>query len=252
MKGVNFRVFVRSFFMETLWNYEKMQSAGFVFCLYPVLSRLYPDPRERTEAIVRHQSHVNTHPAMGPLLAGISARFESALDPAVVLPNRWRVMCVLAAIGDRVFWGNLKPLAAACGTLLGLCFFGSYVGCLVLLGVYNVPQILVRALGFREGWNQGLESLAVLRPPRLDEVLRVASGLTSMVLGMTAGLCAVLVMRMPGLGPDTLWGPLFGLGMAVLAGLGFLLLRRKVSLTAVVYCAILLVFIAVVTLFSGT
>ncbi len=243
---------MRSFFVETLWNYEKMQSAGFVFCLYPVLSRLYPDPHERTEAIARHQSHVNTHPAMGPLLAGISGRLESELEPSLVLPNRWRVMCVLAGIGDRIFWGNLKPLAAACGTLAALCFFGSYAGCIVLLGVYNIPQVFVRALGFREGWNLGLESLWFLRPPRLEDILRVASGLTSLVLGMTTGLCAILVMRTPGLGPETPLGPLLGLGITGLTGLAFLLLRRKVSLTVVVYCAILLVFVAVVALFSGT
>lgn len=237
--------------METLWNYEKMQSAGFVFCLYPVLSRLYPDRDERIKAIARHQSHVNTHPAMGPLLAGISGRLESELDSGLVLPNRWRVMCVLAAMGDRFFWGNLKPLAAAWGTLVGLCFLGSVFGCLVLLAIYNIPQILVRALGFREGWDVGVESLVFLRPPRLDEILKVVSSLTSLSLGMIAGLCVVLAVRSPQFVPETARGFPLGLGMAGVGVLGFLLLRRKVSLTIVVYCAILSVFVAVVTRFLG-
>ncbi len=39
MKGANCRVFGRSFFLETLWNYEKMQNLGLSFCVYPAGSR---------------------------------------------------------------------------------------------------------------------------------------------------------------------------------------------------------------------
>lgn len=252
MKGVNLRALARSFFIETLWNYEKMQSAGFVFCLYPALSRLYPDQGERSKAVARHQSHVNTHPVMGPLLAGISARLEADLEPNVILPNRWRVMCVLAAIGDRVFWGHLKPLAAVFGTFVALWFAGSFAGCLILLGIYNIPQFMVRALGFRTGWKRGLDSLGFLRPPRIDEVLKGVSGLTALVLGMIAGLLLVLASKSSGSLPELSWHATSGLGLLIWAGLGFFLLRLKASLTVVIYCAIVTVFVSGVAVFSGT
>lgn len=35
MRGVNRRAFGRSFFLETLWDYEKKQHLGFSFCIYP-------------------------------------------------------------------------------------------------------------------------------------------------------------------------------------------------------------------------
>ncbi len=45
MKGVNIQVFLRGFFLESLWNYEKMQNIGFVICIFPALRRLFRDER---------------------------------------------------------------------------------------------------------------------------------------------------------------------------------------------------------------
>ena len=158
MKGVNRRACVRSFFLETLWNYEKMQNLGFSFCIYPALERLYPDQNDRKGAVSRHLEAVNTHPSMAPLLAGLTARLEHDLEPATVIPYRKRVMSALAADGDRIFWTHVKPLAAVWASLVSFCLFGSALGSALLLVVYNVPHLVMRAGGFRWGWKDGSTS----------------------------------------------------------------------------------------------
>jgi PTS system mannose-specific IID component len=101
MKGVNRRAFVRSFFLETLWNYEKMQNMGFSFCIYPALERLYSDQNDRNGAVSRHLEAVNTHPSMAPLLAGLTARLEHDLEPATVIPIASE--SCRCTYGDRIF-----------------------------------------------------------------------------------------------------------------------------------------------------
>ena len=42
-----FRVFLRSFFVQSVWNYRSLISAGFGICLFPIVKRLYTDPISR-------------------------------------------------------------------------------------------------------------------------------------------------------------------------------------------------------------
>ncbi len=35
------QVFIRSFFVQALWNYERMQNIGFAFAVEPFLRRAY-------------------------------------------------------------------------------------------------------------------------------------------------------------------------------------------------------------------
>lgn len=234
MKGAGLSVFWRSFFLETLWNYERMQNVGFSFCIYPVLLRLYPDDQVREQAVRRHLEEVNTHPAMAPLLVGITARLEEDLDPTEVIPYRRRVMSALAAFGDRLFWNHLKPLAAVVGTFLSLYFFGSVIGGLVFLIVYNVPHLALRERGFVVGWKAGPEALGLLTSSGPAALIAGSRRVLSFVLGMTAGLLIIKTIQSSGSSEVSvaMHGWVFP---PVLAAAGFWLLRRGVSLIPLIY-----------------
>jgi PTS system mannose-specific IID component len=242
MKGVNRRVFVRSFFLETLWNYEKMQNLGFSFCIYPALERLYPDQNDRKRAVSRHLEAVNTHPSMVPLLAGLTARFEHDLEPATVIPYRKRVMSALAAHGDRIFWTHVKPLAAVWASLVSFCLFGSALGSALLLVVYNVPHLVMRAGGFRWGWKNGLQVLQAFKSPRTEAAMLVMRGATALGLGLLAGAVVLASSRSY---EGTMAQPTLAACLPGVGGIALILLRRRVSLTVVIY----LTALAAVTLF---
>ncbi|MBM4326694.1 MAG: PTS system mannose/fructose/sorbose family transporter subunit IID [Deltaproteobacteria bacterium] len=235
MKGVGRRVFVRSFFLETLWNYDKMQDVGFAFCMYPALARLYQDPEQRRAALRKPRELINTHPAMAPLLTGMVTRLERDADPVAVQPGRKRIMATLAAWGDRVFWGTVKPLAAVWGTLLSLWFFGSVAGAVTALMIYNVPQMIARGFGFAEGWSRGLDVLTDLRSTGLTKAVGFMRGMLSLGLGMVAGAAVLSALAA---GKTAAHAPWPGVAVGVLVVLvvaAYWLLHRRAPLSWVIY-----------------
>lgn len=248
MKGINRRIFGRSFFLETLWNYEKMQNIGFLFCIYPALERLYPDSGQLKQAVSRHLGRVNTHPAMGPLLAGITARLEAEMEPSAVVSYRQLVMAALAAQGDRIFWSHLKPLAAVCGVLLTLGFFGSMIGSAVFLFLYNLPGLLVRTAGFHRGWSQGTQFLNLFKSPVLGAAVHGMRRALAFGLGLTAGLLIFLATGPQSPSGATLGRPILVTCLAVFFVTGVLLLRRETSPSAVIYLTAVVGALVILTL----
>ncbi|MFH1117232.1 MAG: PTS system mannose/fructose/sorbose family transporter subunit IID [Pseudomonadota bacterium] len=235
MKGLNRQVFMRSFFLETLWNYENMQSIGFLFCLYPVLKRLYPEREEFRSAVSRQLKRVNTHPAMGPLLAGITARLEWEMEPSDVMVYRKRAMTALAGLGDHIFWARLKPLAAVCGVVLSLVFLGSMIGSAAALAVYNVPNFLARFLGFSKGWSDGLDFFRNLGSVRMDVFIPRLREATAAGLGVAAGMLTAYAMKSPEPAGQHTSGPAVGIALLLLSGIGAVLLKKNFSMIVVVY-----------------
>jgi mannose/fructose/N-acetylgalactosamine-specific phosphotransferase system component IID len=112
------RMFVRSFFIQAGWNYERFQNLGFAYCLQPALDIFYPDSGKRKAALLRHLDLVNTQPYMASFVLGnvaaIEERAAASADPAAALKSMPGVKQALAtsfaSIGDRIFWGRLKPM----------------------------------------------------------------------------------------------------------------------------------------------
>jgi len=239
MSKIAFSVLWRSFFLETLWNFEKMQNVGFSFCIYPVLKKLYPGAQERRLAVERHLETVNTHPAMGPLLAGLTARLERDLPQSSIIPYRKRVMSALAAHGDRIFWGHVRPLAAVAGVALSLCFPDSMVGSVALLFIYNLPHLCVRTAGFGKGWREGLTMLRSFHSARVETAVRMMRRAISLLLGLVTG---ALVASAGQAGGGTSWHQVkadVAVCLVILGTCAFMLMRKDVSLSVLIYPATL-------------
>jgi mannose/fructose/N-acetylgalactosamine-specific phosphotransferase system component IID len=239
MKGVSRQVFRRSFFLETLWNYAKMQNIGFVLCIYPALERLYSNDQDKKQAILRHLDQVNTHPCMGPLLVGLVTRLERDLESSTVIPYRRRIMSALAAHGDRFFWTHLKPLAAVWGVFLVVLTYGSVAGSVVLLTIYNVPQLFLRARGFERGWSDGLKILEVLKSPEMNAAILGMRAVLSLGLGLVAGIVVLAAVKVPSIATGTVIPLLLGLGLVVITVAALFVLRKGISLTAILYLAVI-------------
>ena len=235
MKGVGRRVALRSFFLETLWNYDKMQNVGFVFCIYPALRRIYPELPELKSAVWRQLEAVNTHPSMGPLLAGITAKLESEVGPSEVMSYRKRVMAALAAHGDRIFWTHVKPLAVVSGVLLTLGFFGSLIGSFAVLLLYNGPNLYARTMGFSRGWIEGLAVIQTLKSPPVEAAVQATRGLLAIFLGLTAGLLVSRASTSPEVAAGNVSGFAICLCLIMIVGVGGVMLWKNVGLTVVVY-----------------
>ncbi|MEW5907092.1 MAG: PTS system mannose/fructose/sorbose family transporter subunit IID [Elusimicrobiota bacterium] len=113
-------MFLRSLLIQAAWNYQRMQNIGFVFALSPALRRAWPDPEKFAAAAARHAATFNTQPYMAGFILGNIARMEEraaaegggAAAEARIMGVRQALGSSLASIGDRIFWGRLRPLTA--------------------------------------------------------------------------------------------------------------------------------------------
>lgn len=120
--SLQLQLFLRSFLLQAGWNYTKYQSLGFTFVMLPVLRRLYKeDPAIFAAVLQRYLDTFNTHPVMASFCYGAAAKQEEAIQAAQSVTDykekvlEWTLIrkdlsITAASIGDRLFWGTLKPL----------------------------------------------------------------------------------------------------------------------------------------------
>lgn len=185
------RTFLRSFALQGSWNFEQMQGLGALYTMMPVLKHYFKG-KERLGAFRRHLGYFNTHPFMAPALIGTSLHHEAQVaqgeaQPETTSDYRSMLMAPYAAMGDALFWGGLRPLAA--GVALFLAAGESVWAPVIFLLIFNLPHLWFRWQGLQSGCRNGLEAVEELQKKRLpDLAIRLKEG-TVVLLG---GLCAYL------------------------------------------------------------
>ncbi len=72
-RKTRFKVFIRSLFVQACWNFESMQSVGFLYTVLQGLEKIYEgDPEGLRDAALRHSEFINTHPYFETHLAAMS------------------------------------------------------------------------------------------------------------------------------------------------------------------------------------
>jgi PTS system mannose-specific IID component len=174
-----FKIFIRSFFIQAGWNYERFQNLGFAFAILPALRKIYGRGEKFNAAVLRHLGCFCTQPYMAGYVLGNVVKMEEELSRAPdaaswekkLLEVKAALASGFAAIGDRVFWGRLKPvttqvcivvwlLAGFSGWLLpgepgrpsAAALFG---GPLAGMAVYGAFAVYLRWTGLRRGYACG-------------------------------------------------------------------------------------------------
>lgn len=177
--AMHVRLFLRSFFLQAAWNYMRFQNIGLAFVMLPVLKRIYKkDKDELPSVLVRYLENFNTHPVMASFCYGALARQEEILAQEKSLPRytekiaAWKeikrsLSITTASIGDRFFWGALKPftllIALTLWLLMGVDIFEMneavgvsytqvFVSCAVAFLLFNSIALWVRWQGISLGY----------------------------------------------------------------------------------------------------
>lgn len=180
-------LFLRTFLLQSSWNFEQMQGLGALFVLSPLLRSLYQG-EELLQAYARHLSYFNTHPFVAPLiLSGVAQLEANRADVEEIDEFRQLLMAPCAAMGDAFFWGGVRPLAAVLAMFFAL--HGSLLAPFILLVVFNIPHLLVRGVGFAKGCNLGEEVVDFLTRCRLPDLAIRLKQATLILLGV---FCAEL------------------------------------------------------------
>ena len=193
-KGQLWGVFCRLGLLQASWNFQRLQNLGVLFALGPALRSLYSGDEQR-DAAKRHLVYFNTHPFMAPAALGASLAIDEAVLTGQMTPVssedfRRMTMAPFAAMGDALFWGGLRPLAA-CFALF-FAFSGSLWAPVVFLVLFNIPHLLFAVVGFWAGYLRRHQVLEYVAKKRFPDLAIRAKEVMIILLG---GLCAFQIFQ---------------------------------------------------------
>lgn len=184
------KVFWRSYQALGCYTYDKQQGISYMRALLPALQKLYPDPEDLKEALIRHNVMFNTTCAFVPFCLGITCAMEEEyanapeglFDPQSISSVKIALMGPLAGIGDSFFWGTFRVIA--CGIGAPLAAAGNLLGVVLYLLLNLIPSTLTRVYGFKLGYQGGREFLAKIQADgTLEKVTEAAKILGLVVIG---------------------------------------------------------------------
>jgi mannose/fructose/N-acetylgalactosamine-specific phosphotransferase system component IID len=156
-------LFWRSFFIQAFWNFHNMQAIGLLFMLNGIRRKLGLSDSEKENFRSRHLTFYNGHPYFSGLPAAVLASVENAhklseKEINALIKFREIVSSPLGAIGDLIFWSNLRPLVLLAPIYFLLTNMNRYALIFALLTsvlLYNIIQLSVRWWSIGEGLRYG-------------------------------------------------------------------------------------------------
>jgi PTS system mannose-specific IID component len=199
-----------------------MQNLGLMNALAPAIRRCKSD--ERNSLLLNHLSFFNCNPNFTPLIVGGIIRLECERQAGKPVTDKdieyfkKSMSGPMAAMGDLLFLGGLKPLALTLACIFAI--YKSLIGLLVVVLLYNLIVVTCRLWGVYFGFAKGWELVDVFSGPAFQRLLGVVQN-----VGACAGgaLVAVILSRLPQGGS---WVLPAGVALIVVA---VLLLKRDIS-----------------------
>jgi PTS system N-acetylgalactosamine-specific IID component len=176
------KMIARSYNLQASFNYERMQAAGWLYCILPGLEKIHGDNEEDLKISMSHNlEFFNTHPFLVTFVMGIVLSLEQQkADINTIRAVRVAAMGPLGGIGDAIFWFTLVPIVA--GITANMAINGSLAGPILFLLIFNIVQFAVRY--FLMYWSYDLGTKAIeLLTSNAKEFTRAASMLGVFIVG---------------------------------------------------------------------
>lgn len=145
------KIFWRSFIGQAsrVGGQARQHAIGFFYAILPALKRYYKNDEEKLRrSFVRHVQFYNVTTMLSTLVLGIVASMEKEnsekedFDENSIVALKVALMGPLSGIGDSIFIGVVRVIAAGVGISLSLN--GSILGPILFLLIYNIPSIVLR------------------------------------------------------------------------------------------------------------
>ena len=182
------RIIYRSFYIQGSWNYERMLSLGYCFCMIPGAKRLFTKKSTRAAFLKRSLNFFNTNPYMANWIIGAVLNFEEEAtrtkghDFSEIERFKQRISTVAAAIGDQLFWRLLKPISAIIGLMIS--FYSKTIGISIFLIFYNLPQMFMRIKGLFSGYENGFGIVKEFSRQKYEKPLAMLNNVGAFLVGV--------------------------------------------------------------------
>lgn len=186
-------IWFRLLLLQASWNFERLQGIGFFYSLLPGLRKLY-SKEKLLDVSRKYDGYFNTHVYLAPMVAGAVLKLEEEKASGTADSNvevddfKEMVAAPYAAIGDALFWGGLRPLAA--GVALFFAVKGILWAPLIFVLIYNIVPTWFRTVFYARGYRQGMKSVEFIQQHRLPDWAIHTKETAVVVLG---GLSAFMV-----------------------------------------------------------
>lgn len=186
-KADRFKMFLRSYFLLSSFNYERMQNGGVAYTLIPAIKKLYSSKADRAAALKRHLEFFNTHPFMANPIFGVTLALEEEranganVDDAAISGVKIGMMGPLAGAGDPLFWFTLRPIMLSLGASLAVS--GNVAGPFAFFILWNIMAAAVKWYTQEFGYRAGTAITDDLSGGLLQKVTRGASMMGMFVIG---------------------------------------------------------------------
>ncbi len=152
----------RSMLLQAGFNYERMQSVGFLQAQMECLQKIYKDDKQGlSAAMTDNLEFINTHPNLVGFLMGLLVSLEEAKeDRSTIKGLKVALFGPIAGIGDAIFWFTLLPIVV--GITSSMAMSGSILGPILFFAVY-LTIFLLRIPLTHAGYNLGLKAVGMLR-----------------------------------------------------------------------------------------
>ena len=151
----------RSIYLQGSFNYERMQSAGWLYGILPGLEKIHTDKDDLSLAMSHNLDFFNTHPFLVTFVMGIVLSLEQQkADITTIRAVRVAAMGPLGGIGDAIFWMTILPISA--GICANMAIEGNFFAPILFLLIWNGAQFGIRYGLMHWSYNMGTSAIAAL------------------------------------------------------------------------------------------
>lgn len=171
----------RSTMLQASFNYERMQSGGWLWAMLPGLEEIHTNKQDLATSMTHNMDFINTHPFAVTFVMGIVLSMEQLKsDVQTIRSVRISVAAPLGGIGDALFWYTLVPITA--GLTANMAINGSIMGpILYFIILFGVEMALRYGLMYLS-YNLGMKAVAMMTE-YAQEFTHAASVLGVFVVG---------------------------------------------------------------------
>ena len=171
----------RSMQLQAAFNYERMQSAGWLWDMLPGLQKIHTNKDDLAASMTHNMDFLNTHPFAVTFVMGMVLSMEQQkMDIQTIRSVRISTAAPLGGIGDALFWYTLIPITA--GMTANMAIDGNMMGPILYFIIAFGAEMALRYGLMYWSYNLGTKAVSMMTA-HAKEFTHAASLLGVFVVG---------------------------------------------------------------------
>ena len=171
----------RSMQLQAAFNYERMQSAGWLWAMLPGLQKIHTNKDDLAASMTHNMDFLNTHPFAVTFVMGMVLSMEQQkMDIQTIRSVRISTAAPLGGIGDALFWYTLIPITA--GMTANMAIDGNMMGPILYFIIAFCAEMALRYGLMYWSYNLGTKAVSMMTA-HAKEFTHAASLLGVFVVG---------------------------------------------------------------------